>query len=96
MKTVAWVLNLDAELELAQPNRSDPSTRLRAQTEFHGKRFLEGITQSTSAEEIRYSQISDKPTRPTASYPDPNHGCAIKGPIVRVFNLGLLHQRIPP
>lgn len=48
MKTVAWLLNLDAELELAQPDRSEPSTRLSAQTEFHGKRFLDGVTHSNT------------------------------------------------
>ena len=54
MKNVAWLLNLDAELELAQPNRAQPSTRLRAQTEFHGKRFLNAIADSDPDSDYRH------------------------------------------
>ena len=39
--TIAWVLNLDADLELADPEGYAPSTRQQARTVKQGRRFLE-------------------------------------------------------
>lgn len=49
MKTVAWLLNLNAELELADPNRPAVSSRLHAQIATHGRRFLAVVQESGEA-----------------------------------------------
>ena len=59
MKRVAWVLNLDAELELARPDETAGSSRHQAQVRHHGQRFLAGVNESGQAAGYTHAAARD-------------------------------------
>lgn len=89
VSTVAWLLNLDAELELANPGRPEASSRLQSLVAHHGSRFLASVDASGRSAGFSHA--------PAASCPSWDHllaWCPTPGALRSVD--GLASELAPP